>query len=56
MPVNPEIPVVLDVALVEGQGLDGVLVDVQDEVMDGDHIRPSPIQQLKLGMPHPLER
>ena len=56
MPVSPEIPVEPGVALVEGVGLDGVLVNVQDEVMDGGHLRPSPVQQLKVGMPDPLER
>ena len=56
MLVSPEIPVVLGIVVVEGQGLDGVLVDVKDEVMDGGHLRPSPIQQLKVGMPDPLGR
>ena len=56
MPVSPEIPVVLGIAVVEGQGLDGVPFDVQDEVMDGGHICPCPIQQLKVGMPDPLGR
>ena len=39
-----------------GEGLDGVLVDLQDEVMDDGHLCPSPVQQLKVGMPDPLER
>ena len=43
-------------ALMEVEGLDGVLVSIQDEVMDGGHLRPSPVQQLKVGMPDPLER
>ena len=39
-----------------GEWLDGVLVDLQDEVMDDGHLCPSPVQQLKVGMPDPLER
>ena len=42
-----------DVVVLDGQGLDGVLVGVQDEVMDGGHLSPAPTQQLKVGMPGP---
>ena len=34
-----------------GEGLDGVLVDLQDEVIEDGHLRPSPVQQLKVGIP-----
>ena len=51
-----EIPVIPGIVLVEGEGLDGILVGIQVEVMDGGHLRPSPVQQLKVGMPDPLER
>ena len=53
---QPEIPVIPSVVLVEGERLDGVLFGIQDKVMDGGHLRPSPVQQLKVGMPDPLER
>ena len=29
-----------------GEGLDGVLVDLQDEVVEDGHLCPSPVQQL----------
>ena len=51
-----EIPVTPGIALVDSEGLDGILVSIQDEVMDGGHLRPSPVQQLKVGMPDPLGR
>ena len=39
-----------------GEGLDGILADMQDEVMEGDHLHPSPVQQSMAGIPDSLGR